>query len=113
MDTNSELTSPKKVPRLLSEHLLAEHLLAEHLLTEHLLIERLAGSDTVECSLPLHVAKRCGCNGKADVYTIAVWVDAVLLPLCHAEPLDNAVASLRALLEKIALPSECNVGTTP
>jgi hypothetical protein len=108
MDTNSELTSHKKVPRLLSEHLLAEHLLTEYLLTEHL-----AGSDTVECSLPLHVAKRCGRDGKADVYTIAVWVDAVLLPLCHAQPLDNAVASLRSVLEKIALPSECNVSTTP
>ena len=38
-----------------------------------ILAEHLPGSEVVEFSLPLHVSKRCGQDGKPDVYTIAIW----------------------------------------
>jgi len=72
-----------------------------------ILAEHLPGSEVVEFSLPLHVSKRCGHDGQPDVYTVAIWWDAVLLPLCHFQTLEEAVAPLRSLLERVTLPTEC------
>lgn len=72
-----------------------------------ILAEHLPGSEVVEFSLPLHVSKRCGQDGKPDVYTIAIWWDAVLLPLCHLQTVEQAVVALRSLLERVTLPTEC------
>ena len=48
----------------------------------------------------LHVLKRRGANGRPDQFTIGVW-DGVLTvrSICHILPIDDALTTLRRLLE--------------
>lgn len=57
-----------------------------------------SGAHSVEFSLPLHVYKQIGANGRPDLYLIAVWEGTSLMPLCHLQPLDIALDKLRERL---------------
>lgn len=57
-----------------------------------------SGVHSVEFSLPLHVYKQIGANGRPDLYLIAVWEGTTLMPLCHLQPLDIALDKLRERL---------------
>ena len=65
-------------------------------------------SAVVEFVLPLQVWKKCGQDGKPDVYTIGIWQGMVLLPrsidpvlkaICHHEALEKAQAAIAQYLQ--------------
>ncbi|SRR5579884_1256137 len=67
----------------------------------------------VEFVLPLQVWKRCGNDGKPDVYIVGIWQGMALLPrcpdpvlksICHHVPIDAAQAAIARLLRE-AVPS--------
>lgn len=59
-----------------------------------------SGAHSVEFSLPLHVYKQIGMNGRPDLYLIAVWEGTSLMPLCHLQPLDIALDKLRERMSR-------------
>ena len=48
----------------------------------------------------VHVYRKHGDDEHADLYTIGVWEESTLRGICHAQPLDDAVAALRMLLQE-------------
>jgi hypothetical protein len=64
------------------------------------------GSEVVEFSLPLHVVKRCGRDGEADAYTIAIWEGTVLHSLCLLQPLETALSVLASILRSASKSGE-------
>ena len=63
-------------------------------------------SDVVEFSLPLHIVKKCGRDGNADTYTIAVWNEMVLHSLCLFQPLETALSVVENLLRSASRSGE-------
>lgn len=62
---------------------------------------KIAGSTSICSSLevlefnwPLFVYKRRMVSGTEDLYTIAVWKGTTLLPICHLQPFQTALAAL-------------------
>lgn len=48
----------------------------------------------------LHIWKQRAEGGRPDRYTVGVWQNGRILPLCHVQPLNNAVAAIQnALLQ--------------
>ena len=56
-------------------------------------------ADLSHSEFDLHVWKRPGIGGRPDVYTIGVWDGQQIRSLCHIEPIDAALATLRDALE--------------
>ena len=63
-------------------------------------------SDVVEFCLPLHVVKKCGRDGNADAYTIAVWKGMVLHALCLFQPLETALSVVENVLRSVSKSGE-------
>jgi hypothetical protein len=57
-----------------------------------------SGPSSIEFSLPLHVYKRIGEEGRPDLYLIGVWEGTTLKALCHLQPIDIALEKLRECL---------------
>jgi hypothetical protein len=75
--------------------------------------ELISQVDVVEFNWPLYVYKRRSRDGKEDLYTIAVWKGTTLMPLCHLQPLESALETLRNRLSsagKTEVTSITNVG---
>ena len=47
----------------------------------------------------LHVWKQMAEGQRPDRYTIGVWINGSIQPLCHIQPLEQAVAAIRSALE--------------
>jgi hypothetical protein len=56
------------------------------------------GLRAVEFALPLHVYKKIGQNGDPDLYLIGVWEGADLKAICHLQPLETVMDTLRERL---------------
>jgi hypothetical protein len=54
--------------------------------------------ETVEFSLPLHVCKKFGRDGKPDVYILAAWNGATSQAICLLQPLETALEALGRIL---------------
>lgn len=50
--------------------------------------------EVIEFNWPLYVYQRRARNGDEYLFTIAVWKGATLLPICHLQPFQSALAVL-------------------
>jgi hypothetical protein len=62
-------------------------------------------ADLPDREFDLHVWKKCGDDGEADVYIIGVWDGDQIRTLCHIEPLESALATVRRTLENAGKPT--------
>lgn len=51
--------------------------------------------------LSFHVHRKSGIGGQATLYTIGVWKGPTLQAICHVQPIEGALASIRCLLEQV------------
>ncbi len=51
----------------------------------------------------LHVHKVAANARRHSLYTVGVWYGCALHAVCHVEPIDRALASIRCLLEQDAM----------
>lgn len=48
----------------------------------------------------LYIWKQRAEGERPDRYTVGVWADGRIKPLCHIQPIDQAIATIRAALEQ-------------
>jgi len=53
----------------------------------------------------LHIWKQKAEGDRVERFTVGVWVDDRIMPLCHIQPIDDAVAVIRAALEQAGKPA--------
>jgi hypothetical protein len=59
----------------------------------------MASTNKNNSEFSLHVHRTTGPDRQTNRYTIGLWNGIVLRAICHIEPLDNALAALRLVLE--------------
>lgn len=59
--------------------------------------------EAIEFNWPLYVYKRRARDDEEYLYTIAVWKGTTLMPICHLQPLETAMAALREGLSSTEL----------